>query len=487
MVVQLVRIPACHAGGRGFEPRPLRHKKNKGIILVVENNGNLNASNVEVILYKLLEDESYEEIGQGIIPQIDSDDEEEISFYYTPNESGWNQLFVVSSVANEAYPENNQDYGNVYVYEGSVDVYGEIWYTDFYAIENEPSEVILSIENLGLSNAEDITIILYDNYLESEIEHEDLIFSSSIDELLFNEMMYEYATWSPSVEGVHTLRLVVNQSEDADLSNNEYNESIEVYSRRNVSFNIQNASGTTLSRYVTIDGERFFVDESSWEFETISVESADVSLENIYYDLDSMISSSTMFIGSELNDEMNVTTELYKWVYDSADNISLNFVYANRYFYIFNEHAPYERNKGCLLKYKSRTGVLTDYAPSGMFKDVRASCFINDKILFIQGNSGIYLNSGDLGIYRYMAVDNLDYGRTNTLTTYALWAYSNAVYSLRSRYVFYSGGVWNYEDWFPKYNYVTSSTDPTVFFINVVAEPNMIHSVVAWRTSLASF
>ncbi len=38
MVVQLVRIPACHAGGRGFESRPLRQPQEAAVAQLVERN-----------------------------------------------------------------------------------------------------------------------------------------------------------------------------------------------------------------------------------------------------------------------------------------------------------------------------------------------------------------------------------------------------------------------------------------------------------------
>ncbi len=46
-VVQLVRISACHAEGRGFESRPLRHPKNQSLIRALSSVGRASALQAE--------------------------------------------------------------------------------------------------------------------------------------------------------------------------------------------------------------------------------------------------------------------------------------------------------------------------------------------------------------------------------------------------------------------------------------------------------
>lgn len=159
--------------------------------------------------------------------------------------------------------------------------------------------------------------------------------------------------------------------------------------------------------------------------------------------------------------------------YTSGDGI-----YTTRFFYLFNKYAPFDTSKGSLLKYRFNTGRLVSFSASEMFSNVKASCFYENKILFVKGNEVIHITPATMALYKHMAVDNLDTTRGETLETHALWAYSNTLYSLRGKYVYYSvgGDVWVEEDWSPKYNYVASSLLPVRFFIELKAEPQMIYA-----------
>ena len=156
-----------------------------------------------------------------------------------------------------------------------------------------------------------------------------------------------------------------------------------------------------------------------------------------------------------------------------------NGVYCSRYFYLFNKYAPFTTSMGSLLRFNASSGVLTSFSSGTIFSDVKASCFYNDKILFVKGNELIYLSNGTMFLYRHMAIDNLGSDRATTLNTYAIVAHSDVLYSLRDRYVFYDSGVdeWDEEVWSSQYNYVSSSLLSQVYFIEVKATPDIIHVV----------
>lgn len=158
-------------------------------------------------------------------------------------------------------------------------------------------------------------------------------------------------------------------------------------------------------------------------------------------------------------------------------------VYTTRYFYVFNKYSPNDTKKGALLKYRSGPGTLYSYSSSHMFGEVTAACFYDNRIMFIKGNEVVILNPASLNVYRHFAIDNLEADRGGIVPSYALWAYSDVVYRLQNKYVYYDVPTeeWLYESWGSTYSYV-SSVFPTIFtstvyFVEVRAYPPIIHSV----------
>lgn len=183
----------------------------------------------------------------------------------------------------------------------------------------------------------------------------------------------------------------------------------------------------------------------------------------------------TAVIDSVSDNTLNLSSVLTK-SFGASDK-----VYTSRYFYVFNKYSPYDDSKGCILKYDIQTGILNEYSPSHMFGDVRSACFYSDYILFVKGNDVIFINPETLSIYKYMAIDNLDLNRADNVVIESIWVYSDVLYALQNKKVYFDDGEdsWEEEDWGSKYNYVTHSLVSYAYFIDLKAEPNIIHAVAA--------
>lgn len=154
-------------------------------------------------------------------------------------------------------------------------------------------------------------------------------------------------------------------------------------------------------------------------------------------------------------------------------------IYFTRNFFVFSDTAPAGLS-GALYKFSADTGALLTLNMSNLFNKVRAATFFGGFLLFIRGGDVIWLDPVSQDIYKTQAIDNLDTTRAGFIETYALAGYSNNLYRLEQQRVYYDVGfdMFMSEDWSPQYNYTTSTTVPTVYFVALKAEPPVLHHAV---------
>lgn len=251
-------------------------------------------------------------------------------------------------------------------------------------------------------------------------------------------------------------RDVFSFSDSFSITYDSYSFAVDSY---NDSLDIQALSGAT---YITVsDGDVFNIGDT-----LVLGPSTNGSYIGEY---------ESVVITNKSGDDLTLSVPLTK-SFGSSDKI-----YTVRYFYLFNKYSPYDTSKGSLLKYVWNTGILEDFDSSHMFGDVKASCFYDGRLMFVKGNEVIFITPSSLSIYKYMSIENLDTNRADNVDIEALWVYSDVLYTLQNKYVYYDSGedLWDDEDWGSNYNYVTSSLLPVNFFCELKAEPDIIHAIAS--------
>lgn len=303
----------------------------------ISNIGNRDANNIELTLYNVSWDagEKLTQIGQKIITSLSASEKTTLEFKYTPIVAEWIQLKLVSSLADDVYSNNNDNYNSLEVLNSLTDVSGLFLFYNSYAINNKINYLDIEVRDNDIIGAKNILAELYDNGT--------LVNSFFIPKLNASDVMFfKNIEWTPTFLGSHNLTLIVIADEDINLKNNVYTEFINVYNKKSTIFNIKNYSGTSLPKYLTVNENRFWVESSPYIVDIIDIidlNKNNIGLDSIYYDENSSKEIFTVFLNSELKNEMNVTSDYYEDISDG--DLLFDIIYANYPNWTYNNLSYY--------------------------------------------------------------------------------------------------------------------------------------------------
>ncbi|HJO15173.1 MAG TPA: S8 family serine peptidase, partial [Candidatus Pacearchaeota archaeon] len=240
-------------------------------------------------------------------------------FSYTPENLG--ELELIGELrAEDPINEDNSFTSHIQVIPNEADVLGDFTFKESYGIINTANIIYINVRNQGNNPARNVNVKLYDDGVE--------INDFSISRLGHGESVSLLSEWTPTTAGEHELELVVTADEDADLTNNAYSEIINVLDKKTLNFNIMNLLRESIPRYLTLDEDRYFVNVIPFITEIADIEESDIGINNIYADDTSYKDAFTVLLGSELTENMDVTTEYYEDIEDKG--LEFSFIYANK-------------------------------------------------------------------------------------------------------------------------------------------------------------
>ena len=350
-------------------------------ILVTKLKNCVVSGDIQLILYKVFYDDNglqtLTEISRKTISKLSASEKTIVEFDYLPKETGFIELKLVSLYPGDVYSGNDYDYGELEILNSLTDVSGSFLFYDSYAINNEVNYIDIEVRDNDIIGAKNVLVELYDN--GTLINNFFIPKLNASDSVFFKDI-----SWIPTFTGKHNLTLIVRTEDDII-----YTEFIEVYNKGNITFNLKDPNGISASRYLTINDNRYLVENSPYNINVIDIPQVDIGVDNINYNENSSKEVLTVFLDSRLNNPMDLTTKYHENINDKG--LGFYIVYANNPNWTYN-------NLSYHILYSSSEQNLNNFSIYGCLNwdfsnlSCKENWIKNNEIVRYVGEEGVYVS-----------------------------------------------------------------------------------------------